>query len=167
MSPRPEAPELETVDEPILRKVNLRPIQWDAITPAHIAIAYDRPSDTLLIHLFGRGRPAVSVPVDRYLYALVDLESERTVGLHIEGFLAQAVKEHPELIAILDHAELRGITPIEVRTLQRELLGSWSPLPERRDVVVAPQEVRDKVGAIMRLLAVVGADWMVSGRPAA
>lgn len=114
--------DLDSVDEPILRKIRPRPFCWDDIDPDSIVISYDRPSDTLLIHLFGRGRPSVSVTIDRYFYALVDPETEHTLGIHIEGFLAQAVKEHPVEISLLDHAELRGITPIEVRELQREIL---------------------------------------------
>ncbi|MCA9879078.1 MAG: hypothetical protein KC442_14905 [Thermomicrobiales bacterium] len=136
--------DLDTVDEPVLRQIQPRPFRWDDVDPGKIAIAYDRPSDTLLIHLFGRGRPAVSVLVDRYLYALADPESDQIVGIHIEGFLAQAVKEHPQEIAVLDHAKLRGITPVEVWGLQRDILGSWPPLLRKVKVFDAPMVSRLK-----------------------
>lgn len=136
--------DLDPVDEPLLCRMEPRPFLWDDVDSAQIAIAYDRLSDTLLIHLFGRRRPSVSVPADRYLYALVDPESEQIIGIHIEGFLAQAVKEHPDEISALDHAELRGITPFEVRALQRELLGSWQPLPDRANAVRALDGSRER-----------------------
>jgi hypothetical protein len=86
-------------------------------------VSYDRRSDTLLIHLFGRGRDTISVPVAKYLYVMVAPDTETIVGFHIEGFLAQAVKDTPEAITLLDYAELRGTTPADVRALQRTTLG--------------------------------------------
>lgn len=134
--------ELESVEEPILRQIEPKPFQWDAIDPETIVISYDRRSDTLLVQLFGRGRSSISVPVERYLYAMVDPESEQIIGIHIEGFLSQAVKEHPWEIMLLDYAELRGITPIEVRVMQRKEASAWRkwnhsghPLPTKQDVV--------------------------------
>ncbi|MGH7961783.1 MAG: hypothetical protein ACRERD_08150, partial [Candidatus Binatia bacterium] len=60
--------EIESVAEPELRQIQPKPIRWDAVDPAKVVISYDRPSDTLLVHLFGRGRHSISVPIDRYLY---------------------------------------------------------------------------------------------------
>lgn len=151
--------DLDTVDEPVLRLIRPRPFRWEDVGLDQIAISYDRPSDTLLVHLFGRSLPSVSVPVERYLYALVDPESEQIIGIHIEGFLTQAVKEHSDEISILDHAELRGITPFEVRALQRELLGSWQPLPDRANAVRALDASRDKKQAVMLLLDAEKARW--------
>lgn len=159
--------DLDSVDGLILRQIQPRPFHWDDIDSAQIAISYDRASDTLLIHLFGRGRPTVSVPVDRYLYALVDPETEHTLGIHIEGFLAQAVKEHPDEIALLDHAELRGITPIEVRELQREVLGSWRSLPGHVNAVYAQETPPDKKGAVLLLLHAEYPKWRTLGKSAA
>jgi hypothetical protein len=159
--------ELETVDEPVLRALKPRPVRWEAVDPRSIVISFDGPSDTLLIHLFGRGRPTVSVPIDRYLYALVDPETEHTLGIHIEGFLAQAVKEHPGEIALLDHAELRGITPIEVRELQREVLGSWRSLPGHMNAVYAQETPLDKKGAVLLLLHAEHPKWRTLGKSAA
>ena len=50
-------------------------------------------------------------------------QTATTVGFQIEGFLTQAVKDEPELVTLLDYAELRGITPAHVRELQRNTLG--------------------------------------------
>lgn len=155
--------DLDTVDEPVLRQIQPRPFRWDDVDSAQIAISYDRPSDTLLIHLFGRRRPSVSVPVDRYLYVLVDPESAQVVGIHIEGFLAQAVSEHPSEIAILDYAELRGITPIEVRALQREFMDSWRPLPGHRNAVAPPTGMRDKLRAVALILDAEKLPWRPLG----
>lgn len=146
-------------DDPSLRQIQPRPFLWEDVDSNRVAISYDCPSDTLLIHLFGRHQPSVSVPIARYLYALVDPESEQIVGVHVEGFLAQAVKEHPDELAILDHAELRGISPIEVRGLQREILGRWEPLPGKTRAVFAPEVSRDKKEAAMLLMEAENVRW--------
>jgi hypothetical protein len=96
-------------DDPVLRGFHPKPVTWESVDPTRVLIRYDRPSDTLLMHLFGRDRNSVSVPIDRYLYVMVDPDTEETIGVHIEGFLAQAVKEHPRHIDLLDYAELRGL----------------------------------------------------------
>lgn len=150
---------LDNSGEPVLRQFQPHSFRWADVDPDKIAISYDRPSDTLLIHQFGRGQPSVSVPIDRYLYALVDPETEHTLGIHIEGFLAQAVKEHPDEIALLDHAELRGITPIEVRVLQREVLGSWRSLPGHVNAVDAQETPPDRKGAVLLLLQAEHPKW--------
>ena len=61
----------------------------------------------------------MSVPATRNIYVLVTLDSEQSVGLHIEGFLMQMVEVNPSSIELLSYAELRGITPAEVWALQR------------------------------------------------
>ncbi len=102
------------------REIHSKPIRLDTIDPEKAVVSFDRRSDTLLIHLFGRGRGLVSVPVGNYLYVMVDPDTEETIGFHVEGFLSQAIKDIPEAIDLLDYAELRGISPAEVRELQRE-----------------------------------------------
>lgn len=153
--------ELESVEEPVLRQIEPQPFRWDAIDPEKVVISYDRKSDTLLVHLFGQGRPSISVPIERYLYAMVDPKSEQIIGVHIEGFLSQAVKEHPWEIMILDYAELRGITPIEVRVMQRKEASAWKKwnrsghrLPSKQDVVA-------------RMLAAEKMNWSIHGTSAA
>lgn len=83
-----------------------------------LTIGYDRRSDTLTVHFYGRGIPAVSMPVgdgerDAF-YVRVDPTTNRPVGIQIEGFLSSFATEHPELVTLLDTAELRGITREEV-----------------------------------------------------
>jgi hypothetical protein len=145
--------ELESVEEPVLRQFHPKPFHWDAVDPEKVVISYDRRSDTLLVHLFGRGRSSVSVHIDRYLYAMVDPESEEIIGVHIEGFLSQAVKEHPQEIVILDHAELRGITSIEVRALQREVLRSQRQQAQWLPAIRALSSSFDRSRAVALLLA--------------
>jgi hypothetical protein len=124
--------DIDPMEEFIPRQIHPKPFRWEDIDPAKIVVSYDRRSDTLLIHLFGRGLDTISVPVEKYLYLMVTPDTETIVGFHIEGFLAQAVKDVPDSIMLLDYAELRGIIPAEVKALQRaprgavqELNGSW------------------------------------------
>ena len=158
---------LESVDEPVLRQIEPKPFHWEAVDPEQIIIRYDRPSDTLLIHLFGRGRPSISVSTDRYLHAMVDPDTEEIIGIHIEGFLAHAVKEHPRWIAVLDDAETRGITAAEVRALQRSVLGVWRQLAADVQAALVSPSPPDKLRAITLLLGAEAPRWGVRGVTAA
>ena len=93
--------------------------------PGALVVGYDRRSDTLAVHFFGRGIPAVSVPVgdgERDLfYVRVDPTTNRPVGLQIEGFLAGFAAHHPELAVLRDIAELRGIGRDEIEAFQERL----------------------------------------------
>lgn len=115
---------IDPTEEPVIRQLHPRPPKPGEVDPSKVMVSYDRRSDTLLIHLFGRDRSSVSVQVAPYVYLLTDPETEALVGFHVEGFLAQAVKDVPAAIDILDHAELRGITPTEVRALRSSTLGN-------------------------------------------
>lgn len=114
---------IDPTEDFVPREIHPKPIRLEEIDPEKVVVSFDRRSDTLLIHLFGRGRGSVSVPVANELYVMVDPETEETTGFHVEGFLSQAIKDVPEAIELLDYAELRGIAPAEVRELQRETLG--------------------------------------------
>lgn len=71
-----------------------------------------------------------------------------TVGFQIEGFLTQAVKDEPELVTLLDYAELRGITPADVRELQREALGAKRSLARwRSELTTSVQEQKTRAVA--------------------
>jgi hypothetical protein len=159
--------ELESVAEPVLRQIRPKRFHWDAVDPDKVIIRYDRPSDTLLVHLFGRGRPSISVPVDRYLYVMVDPDTESIIGIHIEGFLAQAVKEHPRQIEILDYAELSGMTVGEVRTQQREILGSWRQLAALLREALTRTAPHNKARLISLLLGAESERWGLPGKQAA
>ena len=138
---------IDPADEPVIRRIRPKPLDPRQVDPSKVVVSYDRRSDTLLIHFFGRERDAVSVQGDRYLYLLVDPDTEEIVGFHFEGFVARAIKDVPELIDVLDHAELRGITPAEVRALRsgalgrRQRLATWLRSPFAR----TPQERKRRV----------------------
>lgn len=90
-----------------------------------VVIAYDRTSDTLMIHFYGRGRGATSVPVGRddrdFIFARLDRETNKVVGIQIEDFLDIFVRHHPTMVKFLDIAELRGISRDEVQLIQEGL----------------------------------------------
>ena len=147
------------------RRIDPKPLALSSLDPARIQISFDRRSDTLLIHLFGRDRDTISVPVAKYLYILVDPETQQVVGLHIEGFLAQAVKDIPDSIVLLDFAELRGISPAEVR-----LFGAQSDglPPLNRDDRTMPQVIQQRRReAIVSFIAAEQARWELPFLPAA
>ncbi len=85
------------------------------VDPRQVVLSYDRPSDTVLIFLFGRERRSVVVGHTDYTFLLVDPGTNEFVGLQIEDFLACAVKDDPRLARLLEYAELRGTTRAEVR----------------------------------------------------
>lgn len=114
--------EIDPEEEFVPRQIHPQPFRPEDIDPDKVVVSFDRRSDTLLIHLFGRGRQSISLPVANYLYVMVDPKSEMITGFHIEGFLGQAIKDIPEAISLLDYAELRGITLAEVRELRRATL---------------------------------------------
>jgi hypothetical protein len=51
----------------------------------------------------------------------LDRETEGVIGIQIEGLLARAARAHPNLLGVLDLAELRGITPDEIDRVRREV----------------------------------------------
>ena len=96
------------------------PEQIRSLDPREVVIAYDRPSDTLAVHFYGRGRPAVSVPSSRdldrdFVSMRFDPTTDQLVGFEIEDFLDLYVSDHPDALYLLKTAELRGITREEWR----------------------------------------------------
>lgn len=104
---------------------NLRCPRPDQIDISQVAVTYDRFSDTLMLHVHGKNVASISVPVRKYDYILVSPDGREFLGFQIEGFLAQAVKDEPRMIEMLNFAELRGITPAEVQALRDETLSPW------------------------------------------
>jgi len=110
------------------------------LDPDLIVVSYDRASDTLMIHPFGRGRPAVSVPAPTdgerdMVFWRVDPETEAVIGFQIEDFLRFYVPTVPRALDWLHPrhgAELRGLSTAEAARL-REGYG-------RRDQAPAPVE---------------------------
>lgn len=74
------------------------------IDPARLVLSYNDAADTLYIHFFERGQPAVSVDVNEFLYLRVDEITHRVVGLQIEGYLIYVVRKHPEWLSLADLA---------------------------------------------------------------
>src|SRR5215208_934167 len=104
-------------------------LKWpdrDRLDMARVVWSYRRDSDTLMVHIYGRGRPALSVPIDlgeRDLFFLrVDPKTDEVVGFQIEDFLAHVIPRHPELVAALTFAELDGIAPAEVAKISQEFV---------------------------------------------
>ena len=71
-----------------------------------LACACDRDSDTLIVHLRGRGRAAVSAEAGDRAYVRWDRAADEIVGLHLENILRGIVPRHPEL---LDHGVVFGV----------------------------------------------------------
>jgi hypothetical protein len=87
-----------------------------------ILAAYDRASDTLMLHFRGQPRPAVSIPIESRedgVYVRLDRETNQVVGLQIEGFIADFIDRFPELADLLKHAHLRGIDRDEAVAIAR------------------------------------------------
>jgi hypothetical protein len=157
--------QIDPMEEFIPRQIEPKPFRREAIDPAMIAVSYDRRSDTLLIHLFGRGLSTISVPVGKYLYLMVTPDSEMIVGFHVEGFLKQAVNDLPDAINLLDYAELRGITAAEVRALQRTTLG----LPRQLIACLRPttaSPLQQRTRAVSAFIDAVRSRWNLSFVPA-
>ena len=74
---------VDPLEEFVPRQIDPKPFRREDIDPAKVVVGYDRRSDTLLIHLFGRGRDTISVPVAKYLYVMVAPDTETIVGFHI------------------------------------------------------------------------------------
>ena len=93
----------------------------ERVDPSKVVFSYDHESDTLVIHLHGRGRPGVSIPVAQGWMLRLDSETDELIGVQIEGVLIRAARAHPPLLDVLDLAELRGITPDEIDRVRREV----------------------------------------------
>ncbi|HKG24076.1 MAG TPA: hypothetical protein VKB09_00425 [Thermomicrobiales bacterium] len=91
------------------------------IDPGTLVFSYDHDSDTLMVHLYGRGIPGVSVPVADGWMLRLNRETDELIGVQIENLLAGAARKQPRLLRVLDAAELRGITPDEIDRVRREV----------------------------------------------
>jgi hypothetical protein len=109
---------------------------------SRVVVAYDFGSDEFLLLFEGGTRPGVSRVLGGGWMMRVDRETGEPIGLQIEHFLSRAATEHPQLLALLDIAELTGTT---VEKLAQE----------RRRVVEAQREkaLRDAIAAVPATLA--------------
>jgi hypothetical protein len=96
-------------------------LRIEDIDLSRVVVSYDRESDTLMLHLRGRGQPGISVVADEDVYVRLDRDRKQVLGSQTEGFLARVARERAQLLDALDVAELRGISLEEVARLRREM----------------------------------------------
>lgn len=106
---------------PIGRALTLLRHAGEVIDVESVTVGYERDSDALMIHLFGRGVPAVSLLITDELMVRWDRANERVVGFQIDHFLSRVAPEHPELLDLLDIADLDGIGAEDVGRIRREI----------------------------------------------
>lgn len=88
------------------------------LNPTAFVFHYDRNSDTLLLHLYGRPQAAMSHQMDDHIFIRVDLETHKVVGIQIEGFLKAAVYGQP---ALLQLAAWAGVDANEIEDIRRRI----------------------------------------------
>lgn len=85
------------------------------LDPRRIVVSYDDVSDTLMLHLFGRGRPAVSIETGNGFFLRVDPGTHHVVGVQVEAFLSRAIVENPDLLEV---AEAAGIPEQKIQQVR-------------------------------------------------
>ena len=78
----------------------------EELVPSLSMVTYNDVADTLYIHFFERGQPAVSVAINEFLYLRVDDVTHRVIGLQIEGYLTYVVRTYPEWLVLADLADI-------------------------------------------------------------
>lgn len=79
-----------------LRRIELHPNalpRIEDLDPKKLVLAYDSVSDTLFLHFYGRGRPAVSIEVAEDVFYRVDPETRDVVSIQVEHVLSQRPPE--------------------------------------------------------------------------
>jgi hypothetical protein len=119
----------------------------ESLDPAKLVCTYDAVSDTFLFHLYGPGRPGVSIPTSDFEYLRLDPTTEEVIGFQVEDFLARAVYADP---TYLDLAELANIDPEQIAAIRRTI--------ESRRRLMPPEQRKQELAAAMtrRLLRVAG-----------
>jgi hypothetical protein len=101
-------------------------------------VAYDFGSDEFLI-LFDRGtRPGVSRLIGSGWMLRVDRETGEPIGLQIEHLLSRTAVEHPQLMSLLDIADLTGITVEELARIRRGVMEAHRAQAMREAVAFLP-----------------------------
>ena len=118
----PIAP-IDPAEDVVFQTFAIAPPKLDQLDARSVDVSYDAPSDTLLVHLFGREAPSVAVYDGDYWFWLVNPDTEEVVGVQVEEFLSSAVVDHPYLVQALEFAELRGLTMDNVQTIRHQTLG--------------------------------------------
>jgi hypothetical protein len=83
-------------------------------------VRYDGDADILIVHLYGLGRRAVNVVVADDFMVRLDRDHDQVVGIQVDHFLSKVVPEHPNLLDILDIAQLLDISSEQVMSIRRE-----------------------------------------------
>ena len=91
------------------------------IDPDDTVVTYDQDSDTIHVHFFRRVIPAVSLLLNDEMMIRWDRAGRRVVGLQIERFLSRVAPLHPELLDLMDIADLQGISLAEVGEIRRSV----------------------------------------------
>lgn len=90
---------------------------------SEVVYDYDRLGDTLIVHLFGRGHPAVVLHSGGHVDLLLDPATEDVIGFQIEGYLSHAVRQDPRYLGL---ADLAGIEAAEIERIRQAIA------PDRR-----------------------------------
>lgn len=127
----------------MVREFSAKPPQH--LDPASVIVRYDDESDTLMIHLRGLGRQAVSVPVvnDRPTneYFRLDPESEEIVGVQIEAFMEETIYSTVYNAIYLAFAELAGIDAARLERVREETARRRHALDEGERKRIALEEL--------------------------
>jgi hypothetical protein len=72
------------------------------LDPRRLVISYDHDSDTLMVYLFGRDIPGVSIQMADGWMLRLNRETGELVGIQIEYLLASAARTQPQLLRVLE-----------------------------------------------------------------
>jgi hypothetical protein len=91
-------------------KVPSRDQLRESMRTGSLRVVFDPTADELLVFWRECERPAVSIFLTEpdWLALLVDPDTHEVIGFHIEAFRQRAVREVPELSAVLTHAACDG-----------------------------------------------------------
>lgn len=109
------------MNEPVLSRLQLP--ESATLDASGVLYDYDRPRDTLTVHLLGRGHPAVILHSGGHVDLLLDPTTEDVVGFQIEGYLAHVVYQDPRFLSL---ADLAGIDTAEIDRVRQTIT------PDRR-----------------------------------
>lgn len=157
---------IDPTEDPLIDELKPRALSIEAIDFSVVVVSYDRDSDTLFVHLFGRGRPSISMVAGDDSYVLVDPDTEEIVGFQIEHVLTSVEQRDHALLALLDVADLRGIGKDDIEEIRREMLGSDrrssfslgqhpgdTRSQKRREIILKLLDEQDILGAALASVA--------------
>ncbi len=139
--------------EPDVQRLTFAIPQMTDVDWGDVVMSFDRVSDLLLVFVTDRHQPAVVVYDDAAgdVSWLVNPDTSSFVGWQFESFLGTTIRKYPDLIHLLDHAELIGIAADELHDERQRALDcsgqshAWrdrghvslrSPQPARKEQVL-------------------------------